>query len=88
MNKIKTGLAVGYFLGLLHLIWAISVAIMPNQIQSFFNWVFDLHGLQPFWIITSMTLAKAITLVIFTFIVGYIIGWVYAFFHHVHDKKK
>jgi hypothetical protein len=88
MNKNKTGLAVGYFFALIHLIWALMVWLMPSQLQSCLNWIFDLHGLEPIWILTSMTLMKAITLIIVTFIIGYIIGWVYAFFHHIHDKKK
>ena len=78
MEKNKVGLALGGFFAGVHLIWALLVAIIPNALQTYFNWIFNLHGITPIIEITGMTLMNAITLVIVTFIVGYIIGWVFA----------
>ncbi len=77
-NKTKTGLTVGYLFAGIHLIWAILVASVPNALQTFFNWIFGLHGLAPLYTITSMTFMNAIILVIVTFITGYILGWLIA----------
>ena len=87
MNKNKTGLVLGYFFALLHLIWAILVALIPVQLQTGINWVFKLHGLEPVWTITSMTWLNAIMLVIMTFVSGYIIGWAFAWIHDLGHKK-
>jgi hypothetical protein len=78
MERNEVGLALGSFFGGLHLIWAILVAIIPNALQTFFDWIFNLHGIFPIITITGMTLINAINLVIVTFIIGYIIGWIFA----------
>jgi hypothetical protein len=93
MNKNKIGLTLGYLLAGIHLIWAILIASIPNAVQTFFNWIFKIHGLAPVIQITYMTLANAILLVITTFVIGYILGWLFAcvFSHcdcYVKPKRK
>jgi hypothetical protein len=78
MEKNKVGLALGSFFAVIHLVWALFVAITPNALQKFFDWIFNLHGIAPIIAITSMTLMKALTLIVVAFIFGYIIGWVFA----------
>ncbi len=78
LDKNKTGLIVGFFLAILHVIWALIIAVIPNQLQSFLNWIFDIHFLEPDWIITTFNLVDAIFLVAVTFVFGYICGYLFA----------
>jgi hypothetical protein len=75
-NKFKNcnrpALVGGLFLGGLHLIWALLVAIIPNPLQSFLNWIFRVHFLEPVWILTSFNFIDAFWLTIVTFVLGYI----------------
>jgi hypothetical protein len=87
LDKNQTGLIVGIFLALIHLIWAILVWVMPTALQGFLNWIFELHALEPIWKLTTMTIMNAILLVIMTFVIGCITGWVFAWIWNMRAKK-
>ena len=87
MDKNKVGLALGVFLGATHLIWSLCVAIIPKQLQSFLNWIFNLHAIKPVWFLTAFSWTNALMLVILTLIVGYVVGWVFAYIHNLLHKK-
>ncbi|MFA6256127.1 MAG: hypothetical protein WC606_02985 [Candidatus Absconditabacterales bacterium] len=74
INQKKFALLMGILIGGMHFLWALCVAIVPTTLQSFLNWIFGLHFIQPVRIITQFNLGKMIILVIFTFIVGCIVG--------------
>ncbi|MCX6820592.1 MAG: hypothetical protein NT016_01435 [Candidatus Aenigmarchaeota archaeon] len=78
LDKHQTGLVVGVFLGGAHALWALMVAVMPGILQQFLDWMFVLHSLRPYWIITTFDLANAVMLVVMTFVIGYAMGWVFA----------
>ena len=78
INRNKLGLTLGLFFAAVHAIWAILIGIMPRTVQSFINWIFGLHFLQPVFVITFFSLGKAILLVILTFVIGYVFGWIFA----------
>jgi len=88
MEKNKVGLVVGLFLAIVHAIWALTVAIIPNQLQSFLDWIFNIHFLVPVWKITEFNFMNAIFLVIMTFVIGFIVGWVFAWLHNLLHKKN
>ena len=88
MDKNKIGLAFGCFIALMHLVWSIFVAITPQGLQSFLNWIFALHAIQPYIIVTSFNFMNAVLLIIVTFIVGYIFGYVFSWLHNLVHKKK
>lgn len=92
MGKNKVGLALGCLFASIHLVWALLIAIIPNALQACLDWMFEIHGLEPIWIITSMTLANAILLVVVTFIFGYILGWLFELFFSdcklCHKQKR
>lgn len=79
MSKNKFGLAVGSLFALLHALWSLTVAIMPETLQSFLDWVMKLHHIGIPFTITTFHLMNALLLVILTFVVGYLLGWVIAF---------
>jgi K+-sensing histidine kinase KdpD len=68
----KPALVGGLFLGGLHLIWALLVAIIPNALQSFLNWIFNIHFIEPVWFLTAFNFTDAFLLTIFTFVMGYV----------------
>jgi len=87
IDKNKVGLAFGLFLAIMHAVWSLAVAVITNQLQSFLNWIFDLHMIVPIWKITAFNLMNAVLLVIVTFISGYILGWIFAACHNLLHKK-
>ncbi len=84
----KPALVVGLFMGGLHALWALLVAIMPGALQSFLNWVFNIHFLQPIWVLTPFNFLNALILTIFTFIVGYVDTWVFLWIWSLVKVKK
>jgi hypothetical protein len=68
----KSALVVGLFLGGLHALWALAVAIIPRTLQSGLDWIFNVHFLEPYWVLTSFNFLIALWLTIATFAMGYI----------------
>lgn len=90
MSKNKLGLVVGTFAALFHAVWSILVAFWPSQMQSFIMWVLTIHHISlPYMIITPFVVMNAVILVIYTFVVGYILGWILAaLFNSLHGKMQ
>ena len=87
IDKNKVGLTLGLFFAIVHAVWALSVAVIPNILQSKLDWIFNLHFIEPVWKLTAFNFVNAIILVVVTFIVGYILGWVFAWAHNLFHKK-
>lgn len=88
LDKNRTGLKVGFFFAVIHAAWALLIAVFPNQIQCFFNWIFDLHFLEPYWVVTHFNFFKSLVLVVVTFILGYVFGYLFALIRNWVDEKK
>lgn len=71
------GLVFGLFLAIFHAVWLILVALMPAAIQSLIYWILALHGLSMPVTVIGATWGGAIMLIIVTFVVGYLMGWVF-----------
>ena len=74
VGKNKLGLIIGFFVSLMHLIWLITLAIMPNLMQRYLDWIISLHGLNPIYVINPayVTWLNGLILVVLTFVAGYI----------------
>jgi hypothetical protein len=83
LNTNKIGLSFGLCLAVLHLVWSFFVGVIPNALQSFIDWVFVLHSIQPLYIIMPFSFWNTVLLVIITFVFGYIIGFVFATLHNL-----
>lgn len=70
------GLTLGSFVALAHLVWSIFVAM--GVAQSFQDWVIGLHFLNNPFHVGTFNAGTALMLIIVTFIVGYVVGWVFA----------
>lgn len=67
-------LYTGLFASAIHFIWSLMVAFGVGQ--SYLDWILGLHFIQNPFIIMPFNLGAMIALLIFTFVVGYILGWV------------
>jgi len=75
LNKNQTGLAIGLFAALVHLVWLVAVAI---GVQKAVDWILLLHSIRLDLTLTNVVLLNAVLLIIIAFIGGYIVGWVFA----------
>lgn len=78
ISKNKTGLTFGLLVSFLHVCWSILVAIGLGQVLV--NFILNVHMIAMPVAVMPFNLVSAITLVIVTFVVGYIFGWLMAFF--------
>ena len=76
LNPKKVGLAVGKFLGGVHLVWAILVAL--GWAQSLVNFSLWAHMVNMPVIIKAFDLSAAVTVIVVATIVGYVIGYAFA----------
>ena len=67
---------VGSFFAIFHLGWLILVAI--GSAKPLIDFVLMLHHISFSYAIASFSLIPAIGLLIFTFVAGYIFGWIFA----------
>ncbi len=86
-NKIsanKAGLAVGLFLGLMHAMWSVLIAL--GWAQPLMDFIFNLHMINPVISVLDFHLGTAALLVVVTSIVGYIAGnvlaWIWNYLHN------
>jgi len=76
LNPIKTALSVGVFLGSFHLIWSLLVAL--NWAQAIYDFILWAHMIHLQLTIGPFDLAAAAVLVVVTFLVGCVVGYVFA----------
>jgi len=83
----KTGLVIGCFLALFHLVWSLAILITQPGVQWFMDWVLGLHRISMQFIIMPFHLLSAVLLVVVTFVFGYIFGYVIALLWNWQFKK-
>lgn len=83
LNVQKTGLTLGAALGLFHFAWALLV--LSGYAQTFYDYVLWAHMIHLPLTIGPFELNAAVTLVILTAVMGYVMGivfaWVWNKFH-------
>ncbi|MFH1178538.1 MAG: hypothetical protein V1711_02345 [bacterium] len=78
INKNKTGLTFGFLISFMHLVWSVLVAFGIAQVLL--DFVLNLHMISIPMVVGPFNLVKALGLIIMTFVVGYVFGWMMAFF--------
>jgi len=86
ISKNKTGLTFGFLVSFIHLVWSILVAL--GIAQALLNFIFNMHMLSMPTVVMPFNLVKAIGLIVVTFVVGYIFGWLMAFFWNKCFKER
>lgn len=80
------GLITGSFLGLVHLLWAVLVAL--GYAQGLLDWILGLHFLDNPYTVGEFAVSRALTLVVVTFVVGYVAGYLFTIIWNMMGKKK
>ena len=76
LNTHKAGLAVGGFVALVHLGWSVLVALGWGQLLL--DFIFTLHMIHPVHTVGPFSAVMAVSLIVVTGVVGYIVGSVFA----------
>ena len=76
LNPRKTGLTVGAFIGGWHVIWSLLVAL--GWAQPLINFVLWAHMISLPYVVKAFDLSAAATLVVMTWFVGYVVGYIFA----------
>jgi len=84
INPNKAGSALGAITGGLHFVW--SVLVLLGWSQSFTDFVFTIHMIEPVFIALPFDLMRASGLVVLTAFVGYVVGSLFArVWNHLHQ---
>lgn len=78
-------LTSGSVFGIFHAVWALLVVM--GIAQPLLNWIFDLHMIENPYHVMSFDVGKAVMLVIFTFVVGYVVGLIFSMIWNIVVKK-
>lgn len=74
VNSNRVGLVLGFFIALFHFVWSLVVAL--GWAQAVLDFIYNIHFLNNPFLIQEFSLGKALVLVCFTFVMGYIGGYV------------
>ena len=78
LNEKKVALTVGLFVGGLHILW--SGFVLIGFAQPVLDFVFWVHMIANPYTVTAFGLTQALTLITVTTSIGYIGGWIFAWF--------
>ncbi len=76
ISKNKTGLALGLFVGLVHLVW--SLLILVGWAGPLLNFIYTMHSISVPITILPFDLGRSIGLILLTGFIGYIVGNIFA----------
>lgn len=76
LNPHKTGLALGAFAGLVHVIWSLAVA--TGFATTWLEFVLSLHFLNNPYEVGAFSFGQAAMLVVLASVVGYVFGNVFS----------
>lgn len=76
LQPVKVGISLGFFLGGAHLLWSLFVAL--GIAQPLLGFIFRLHMIQPAYVVAPFDMSLAIGLVLITFVIGCIAGFLFA----------
>ena len=79
---------MGVFIGGLHLIFSLLVAVIPTAFQQFLNWVASMHFMQTTIVLLPFDFWKALLLIIITFIIGMVIWKILGMILNASMDKK
>lgn len=72
----QAGITLGLLMGLMHAVWALFVFLGFAQVML--DFVLGLHFLENPFTVSAFDITKAVILVAFTTVVGYVVGFVFA----------
>jgi len=85
-KKSTLGLTLGVFFALAHLLWLVLVA--AGVAKPWMDWILGLHHIQFEWTVMPLNYLNGLILVVLTFVVGYVLGWILSAFWCVFGGCK
>ncbi len=79
-------MVMGVFVALVHVVWMLLIFLGLGQL--YLNWIFGLHLISNPFVVMPFNFGAALILIIFTFVVGYVMGWVFAVIWNRLQKGK
>ena len=76
LSKNKTGMVLGVFVALLHIVWALLVGV--GVAQTYLDWILPMHFIGLVVPLIEFSWLSALILAVLAFIGGYVIGWLFA----------
>lgn len=76
LNPTRVGLTFGAFIGLVHLVWSLLIAL--GLAQPLINWVSRVHMVESTHTVLPFSLVSAITLIIISSVIGFVAGFVFS----------
>jgi len=76
VKESKAALIFATFVALMHLIW--SVMVFVGLAQPYLNFILGLHFLNNPYTVSAFNLTNATMLIAVTFVIGYLVGWLFA----------
>lgn len=73
LSTTTTGLVLGAIIGGMHLFWSLLVA--AGWGQPIINFIFWIHFIKPIYLIEPFESIRAVSLVVVTTGIGFIVGW-------------
>jgi K+-sensing histidine kinase KdpD len=65
-----------------------SVLVAAGLAQLVIDWIFRLHFIQPPYTITAFNLGTAVTLIVVTSVIGFVMGWLFAaIWNWLHSRE-
>ena len=85
LTKLKTGLVLGLFMSLMHLVWLLLA--VTGVAQSMMDFIFKVHMMNNPFIVQPFDALNAAMLLVLTFVVGFIFGWIFSLLFNMLHKK-
>lgn len=85
LDAAKTALVFGCLLGGWHLLW--SLLVFFGIAQPLVDFILWMHMISLPYRVTGFTLTQSLTLIVITFGMGYLGGWVFAWVWNYFHKK-
>lgn len=86
LNFGKTALVVGFFASFMHFVWLVMVYFGLGQ--AYLDWILGLHQVSLPIRVLPFNFTSAFLLLVVTFVVGYFMGWVFAYIWNRLVKGK
>ncbi len=82
----ETSMVFGVFAALVHVVWMLIVFLGLGQF--YLDWIFGLHLIANPFKVLPFNMTAALTLIVFAFVVGYVLGWAFAtIWNRLHKGK-
>lgn len=86
LKPASTALTLGIFVAFIHFVWMMMVFF--GFAQLYLNWIFGLHLISNPFEVLPFNFGSATILILFTFVIGYLMGWVFAYIWNRLVKGK